>query len=753
LAGNTAQGGDVDPTSVGANNSGGCGFGGALFNLNGTVTLLNSTVARNTVAGGRVPNTVQIRGQNDGGAVYNLAFGNDITTPNTPVIARLNLINSILADSIGNASRSLNGIAVQDLVNDAPTRPLANGSTNTPGNQALVDGNGAPSIVTARLNWNTPSQPSTGAATEINTSAFLPAGTDPVLDSVLRNNGGPTPTLGLLTGSPAIDAGANSAVPVGLTTDQRGPGFPRILDGDGNGSAIVDLGAFEKLDPFAFSGLATPVTAGISRTFTVTVLDSNGATATGYLGTVHFSSTDSKAVLPADYTFTAADAGVHTFATTFKTAGLQSLIINDVAVPSFSGIRSGIAVTPAAASSFIVGLPSTVTAGVSQSFTVTALDPFGNVATGYTGTVHFTSTDSKAVLPSNYTFSAADAGTHMFAAVFKTAGIQSLTIKDTHTSTLSGIKAFTVSPAAAQTLTLSGFPTPTVAGVAHPFTVTLKDAFGNIATGYTGTVHFTSSDRQAVLPGDCTFTAADAGIHTFSATLETVGGQSLTATDTSSSTLTGSQKGISVTPGAVNGFMLTGFDTAATAGVAQNLTVTAVDSFGNKVGSYRGTIHFTSSDGQATLPANYTFNGDDNGRHTFAVTLRTAGTQSVTATDVAMPNITGSRSGIVVNPAVAKLLVVSGFPSPAPAGVSETFTVTALDAFGNVATGFTGTIHFTSSDDQAVLPANYKFTSADAGVHTFFATLVTDGTQWLAATDTSVSSITGKESGIIAEGP
>ena len=53
--------------------------------------------------------------------------------------------------------------------------------------------------------------------------------------------------------------------------------------------------------------------------------------------------------------------------------------------------------------------------------------------------------------------------------------------------------------------------------MAGSFTVTAQDAYGNRATGYTGTVHFTSSDAQASLPVDYTFTAADAGMHTFSA--------------------------------------------------------------------------------------------------------------------------------------------------------------------------------------------------------------------------------------------
>ena len=61
--------------------------------------------------------------------------------------------------------------------------------------------------------------------------------------------------------------------------------------------------------------------AGTPYTETVTAEDNLGETATGYTGTVHFSSTDVQAGLPADYTFTAADAGSHTFTVTLKTAG------------------------------------------------------------------------------------------------------------------------------------------------------------------------------------------------------------------------------------------------------------------------------------------------------------------------------------------------------------------------------------------------------------------------------------------------
>jgi hypothetical protein len=56
------------------------------------------------------------------------------------------------------------------------------------------------------------------------------------------------------------------------------------------------------------------------------------------------------------------------------------------------------------------------------------------------------------------------------------------------------------------------------------------------------------------------------------------------------------------------------------------------------------------------------------------------------------------------------------------------FTVTAVDAYGNVATGYTGTIHFSSDEDHADLAADYTFTAADAGTHTFVAAFNRFGT-------------------------
>jgi hypothetical protein len=86
---------------------------------------------------------------------------------------------------------------------------------------------------------------------------------DPSLNlGPLQNNGGPTSTHGLLAFSTAIDAGndcvfTNTCAPalgVALTTDQRGPTFSRMVNGDTVPASHVDIGAFEKQAPSASSG-------------------------------------------------------------------------------------------------------------------------------------------------------------------------------------------------------------------------------------------------------------------------------------------------------------------------------------------------------------------------------------------------------------------------------------------------------------------------------------------------------------------
>src|SRR5205807_1892254 len=136
---------------------------------------------------------------------------------------------------------------------------------------------------------------------------------------------------------------------------------------------------------------------------------------------------------------------------------------------------------------------------------------------------------------------------------------------------------------------------------------------------------------------------------------------------------------------------------SATAGSAFNFTVTAQDQFNNTATGYAGTVHFTSSDGQAVLPSDST---RSNGTGSFRATLKTAGSQTITATDTANASITGTSNTITVSAAAATHFSVSA-PVLATAGAAFSITVTARDQFNNTATGYAGTVHFTSSDSQA----------------------------------------------------
>ena len=85
-------------------------------------------------------------------------------------------------------------------------------------------------------------------------------------------------------------------------------------------------------------------------------------------------------------------------------------------------------------------------------------------------------------------------------------------------------------------------------------------------------------------------------------------------------------------------------------------------------------------------------------------------------------------------PAAASSFAVANFPASDTTGVQERFTVIAEDPYQNIVINYTGTVNFTSSDPQAILPANYTFTAADSGAHTFTATLNKTGAQTISAT-------------------
>jgi len=121
---------------------------------------------------------------------------------------------------------------------------------------------------------------------------------------------------------------------------------------------------------------------------------------------------------------------------------------------------------------------------------------------------------------------------------------------------------------------------------------------------------------------------------------------------------------------------------------------------------------------------------------TYTITATNSGTAStsgtVTVADTEDPDLSGTESGITVTPAAATHLVVAGAPG-GTAGTAETLTVTAEDPYGNTNPSYTGTVHFSSSDGQAVLPVNSSLTN---GLGTFNVTLETAGNESVTVTDT-----------------
>jgi hypothetical protein len=386
----------------------------------------------------------------------------------------------------------------------------------------------------------------------------------------------------------------------------------------------------------------TTVTAGVNFGFTFQALDPFGNLVAGFSDTMLFSSSDPRAMMPP----VMPGQNNMTLLGTLKAAGTQSITVTDESNPAIAPQSATITVTPAAVSSLIIATRASAIAGIAQPMSVTARDPFGNIVPSYTGTVHFSSSDSRNTVPGDYTFTAADAGTHVFSVTMAAAGSQSLTVQDT-VSAIAGTTFITVTQAAAANLIVSGFPA-TVAGVAKSFTVTAYDSFGNVATGYTGTVVFSSSDVQAGLPARYTFAPGDAGSHTFTATLKTAGAQSISVADASKSTIRGIQSGIAVTHSTATHFAIAGPSTAAT-GKSFLITVSALDAFGNVDSGYLGKVHLAATV-STSLSSNYSFTAGDAGIHTFSVTLNTAGAQTISVSDTLNSSIFGSVTLTVSTP-------------------------------------------------------------------------------------------------------
>jgi hypothetical protein len=277
---------------------------------------------------------------------------------------------------------------------------------------------------------------------------------------------------------------------------------------------------------------------------------------------------------------------------------------------------------------------------------------------------------------------------------------------------------------------------PDMAGTPFDVTATAQDLYGNAATGYTGTAHFTSLDPYgATLPTDYPFRPGDRGTHTFAggATLYTAGTWDVTATDTGGG-LTGSVS-VNVVAAPAVAFLVTA-PASATAGMAFDFTVTAIDPYGNTDTTYTGTVSFSTMDPAGFFnPSGYTFQPGDMGAATFpqGATLNTAGNSwDVTATDG--NGLTGSAYVTVTLgpptpgggfPGGLEPPGASGTPAPAsaPGSAGTDGGHRADQSAGAGATDAALAVMAREKGEPSsitfILPLDYPLGTADGGVHSF----------------------------------
>jgi hypothetical protein len=276
-------------------------------------------------------------------------------------------------------------------------------------------------------------------------------------------------------------------------------------------------------------------------------------------------------------------------------------------------------------------------------------------------------------------------------------------------------------------------------------TVALKDGNNNPVSGKavslaagSGSSTITTVSATTNAGGQATFTVKDTKAETVT----------YTASDSTDSITITQTAAVTFTAGALHHFAFNNISSPQAAGTAFNITITAQDVNNNTVTSFDGNgfkAVLTSTGTLVGAPITtvaFTLGVLSN----LSVTITSSGSVRITATGTGNNmNVTGTSNAFTVNPAAASTLVVAGYPSPVTAGLTNSFTVTAKDQFGNTATGYTGTVKFTSSDAAALLPTNYTFVAADNGAHSFSATLRTAGTQSMTATDTATSYIAGTQ--------
>ena len=510
-----------------------------------------------------------------------------------------------------------------------------------------------------------------------------------------------------------------------------------ITDNNGNvaGSTqtISLAGTGIQLTSIAVTPSPSTVTMGSKIQFTAT-------------GTYSDSSTQN---LTNTATWNSSNTSVATISNTSGTQGQATGLTGGTS--NITAVQGSITSTPldvltvTTATHFSVSAPGASTENTPFNFTVNALDQNNNTVPGYSGTVHFTSTDSQATLPANSTLTS---GSGTFSATLKTAGSQTITATDTVTTTITGISnAISVSTGTAASITAtSGTPQSAAISTAFaaPLVATVKDSGGNPVQGVTVTFTAPGSGASGSFAGgvntattnasgvatSTVFTAnATAGSYTVAAT---VGGVTTSASFALTNTA-GTAASITATSG-------TPQSAAISTAFAAPLVATVKDSGGNPVQGVTVTFTAPASGASGSFAGSNTATTNASGVATSTVFTAnaTAGSYTVAAT---VAGVTTSASFALTNTAGTAASITATSGTPQSAAISTAFAAplvaTVKDSGGNPVQGVTVTFTAPGSGASGSFAGGIKTaTTNSSGVATsaVFTANGTAGSYTVAAT-------------------
>jgi Bacterial Ig-like domain (group 3) len=554
----------TNSTISGNSTNGSNSIGGGIVNSTGsgtaTLTITNSTMSGNSANGGG----------NFGGGIYNSAGGGTATVTITNSTMSGNSASSagggIYIAGSGTVTVKLSNTIVAGNTRSGPTPDDIQGTVD-PSSSFNVIGTGGAGGLTNGVNNN-----QVGVA-----NALL---------APLANYGGPTQTLALLPGSPALNAGSNTlANNAGLTTDQRGAGFNRIVNG------TVDIGAFES------RGFTVSATSGTPQSAVF-------GTAFGSALVATVSSAFAEPIIGGQVTFTAPGSGA---SATF-TGGVTTLVVT---------INASNQASANATASGTVGGPYNVSASGAG---ITGTATFGLTNTQSNQTITFNALGNKTFGDADFTVSAtASSGLPVS---FTAGGQRTISTNTVH---LTGAGSCTITAKQAGNSNFSAAPdvprTFTIAQAATTSAVSSSANPSNLSQSVTFTATVSGPAGTGVPTGTVTFKDGAATISCANAGGQTLNGSGVATCQTSTLTA-GTHTITAVYSGDTNSLTSTG--TLSPNQVVNNLPLVSFSAANYSVNESDGVVHvIVTRVGDATVPFNVDYATNDTGASTNCAALNT----------------------------------------------------------------------------------------------------------------------------------